>query len=214
MIKKTLPFLVLMALSGYAAAGLQVSNAGGGSIALPAGTETVTLNVDYVNNTGSTVTLLGAEVLNFALSSNHYVGSGTNLPSLVNATPDVTTTPFVDLGVTSVSAPLGTLAANNFVGFSVLNGESITMGTLDVVIPSDFLGEFILTSTSGDLLVSVIENANPINEGLSLDGTVTVGTGTVVPEPSSFLFLGLVGTGALGVRFFRRRELVEEETEA
>lgn len=211
MIKKTLPVLLLAAMTSYAAAGLGVSEAGGGSLALDAGTASVKLNVDYVNNTGGTVTFLGAEVLQFALSSNRYVGSGVDLPSLDNAIPNIGTNPFVDLGVTSAFSPEGTFAANNFVGFNLANGESITLGELDVTIPADFLGEFIVESTAGDLAVSVIQLPDPINEGSALDGLVTVGTGTIVPEPSSFLFLGLVGTGALGVRFFRRDEVVEDE---
>ena len=50
-------------------------------------------------------------------------------------------------------------------------------------------------------------------QATAVDGTVTVGTGTVVPEPSSFLFLGLVGTGMIGFRRMRRREeeLVDAE---
>ena len=59
--------------------------------------------------------------------------------------------------------------------------------------------------------MSLIDEADVNFDDLGgVGGTVTVGTGTVVPEPSSFLFLGLVGTGALGLRRYTRREEEDE----
>ena len=99
---------------------------------------------------------------------------------------------------------------------SVGVGGAATIGTLDIAIPSDFLGEFVLISTSGNQIAVTGPNESTdfVDLGTVFDDTITtVGTGTVVPEPSSFLFLGLVGTGMIGFRRMRRREeeLVEAE---
>ena len=158
--------------------------------------------------------MIGASVLSYTLSSSFFGGSGSAAPTLTNPIPTPSSA-FVDLGTTSASAPLGTFGANNFVGFSVPVGNAITLGSVEVNIPADFLGEFILTSTSGEQFASIISNSSPTGGfdslGTAVAGTNTVGTGTVVPEPSSFLFLGLVGTAALGMRRYRRQEEELEE---
>lgn len=206
MIKQVCTVLITVALASSAHAGIQFSDQ-----ALAAGTTSSMVTVEYVNDTGGTITLLGAQVLNFTLDVTPYVGSGGTNPTLVSATPDVTGTSFVDFGATSPMAPLGTLVANNFVGFSIIDEGTIALGKLMIDIPSDFIGEFILKSTTGDLAASFGPLGDLDDQGDTVSGTIQVGEGVAVPEPSSFLFLGLVGTGVLGMRRFRRRE--EEVTE-
>ena len=153
MFKKLLPILVAIALTSYANAGLRI---GGGPVALPAGTTgPISLDIQFVNDSSEPVTLIGASVLSYTLSSSFFGGSGSAAPTLTNPIPTPSSA-FVDLGTTSASAPLGTFGANNFVGFSVPVGNAITLGSVEVNIPADFLGEFILTSTSGEQFASII----------------------------------------------------------
>ena len=202
MIKQICTVLLTVALASSAHAGLRLA---GAPIQVPAGTASTTVSLEFVNDTGNTVTLLGGQVFDFSLSVTPYAGSGASFPTLTSSTPDVSTTSFIDVGVTSPSAPEGTLFANNFVGFSVLNGEARALGTFTVDIPTDFIGEFILASTTGDVFASFGPNGDLRNQGDSVSTVIQVGE-VAVPEPSSFLFLGLVGTGVLGMRRFRRRE--------
>ena len=171
----TLVFTIaLCALTSHSQAAIRL--AGGSPIELPRGTTSTTLSLEWLNDTGSTQTLLGGQVFDFALSSSLYTGSGVSVPTLDSTNLNVTTTPFIDLGITSPLAPLGTLAANNFVGFSVSAGDSIEFGTLDVTIPPDFLGEFTVESRTGDLVVSLGPFGTLLSQGTSADGTVMVGS--------------------------------------
>ena len=199
--------LLLLAITGQAQAALVISNAGSGSLDLPAGITNATFNVYYVNDTGMPVTLHGALVLDFSLAALFSDGSGLTPPTLNNPIPDVSTTPFIDLAVSSIVTPLGTLGANNFTGFDLGIGSGITLGTLSVNIPLDFRGSFRFESNTGELQVSLSQFVDLVAEGTRLDGTVTVGRVPGrpgrVPEAPTWALVGF----AMALLVARRRRL-------
>ena len=216
---KTLSSLLLViALASQSSAGLRLAidpaidtDAAAPGNNLAAGTTAATLSLQFFNTTGSVANIEAYQTLTYALSTSFFGGSGTAAPTLVSPAVTLTDPGFAVLSPGNFfAAPIGS-------SVSVPAGGARTIGTLDVVIPSDFLGEFVLISTAGNQFAVTGDDPNnpddSINFGTTVETLTTVGTGTVVPEPSSFLFLGLVGTGMIGFRRMRRREeeLVEAE---
>ena len=214
---KTLSSLLLViALASQSSAGLRLAidpaidtDAAAPGNNLAAGTTAATLSLQFFNTTGSVANIEAYQTLTYALSTSFFGGSGTAAPTLVSPAVTLTDPGFAVLSPGNFfAAPIGS-------SVSVPAGGARTIGTLDVVIPSDFLGEFVLISTAGNQFAVTGPNqpADSIDFGTTIETLTTVGTGTVVPEPSSFLFLGLVGTGMIGFRRMRRREeeLVDAE---
>jgi len=209
MITRLSSIILAIALVSTANAGLRLA---GAPIALPAGTTGVqTLTLQYTNDTGVSQTLFGFELLDYTLSTTHYVGSDLNAnPTLINNIVDVSSTSWTEFG--GGAAPLGSIGWASPFGLTIAAGGATTIGTFDVNIPADFLGEFVLASA--DPSGVTVTSATGQEPGVQLDPVddlVTVGTGTAVPEPSSFLFLGLVGTGMIGFRRMRRQQQQQQQ---
>ena len=88
------PLLFMLAFVSHSNAGLIISDAGGESLSKPQGTTNLVLELSYVNDTGTEVTFLGAEVLDFEVNvSSFYQGSGAAVPTLDSPNPDLFSTP-------------------------------------------------------------------------------------------------------------------------
>lgn len=212
MITRISSIILAIALVSTANAGLRVTQADG-TTGFAAGTSgTQELRLLYVNDTGASQTVFGFDLLNLTLSSNPFGEStATTSPTLANSIVDVTSTPWEEFGGNNGS-PLGAIGFSSPFGLTLDDLEESLIGTFEVDIPAGFLGELILSSTDplGITATTTPGTDGPLGPGLNAVG---VGEGTVVPEPSSFLFLGLVGTGMIGFRRMRRsqEELVEAE---
>lgn len=95
-------------------------------------------------------------------------------------------------------------------GITIMDGQTETFGKIDVVIPADFEGTFDLT-----LVEDVRINDNTLfnidltdswsgDSNAALAGTAYNFSVTPVPEPTSFLMLGLIGLLCSGRKYFRR----------
>lgn len=205
------PLLGLLFLASTAAASIIATP----SAVVPGGVATV-LPVQFAihNPTGGPLTATG--VSPFAISSISAVGStvGT-LPTLVSGVPTANGV------VPNAVAPfqLSLLPPNNLSSFSIVGsgvsipaGGSATFGTANLFIPADFLGT--IAFNAGDASVfdfTFTNNSDPSGVVAALSHTGGVGanggillTVSAVPEPSSFMLLGLVGVGLVSANRFRK----------
>lgn len=151
-------------------------------------------------NSGSVQFLLGP-VQSASAPSFSFVGQGgssLSAPALTGANVNATAG-WQNLGTVSQDAfavfrfgpPLG----SGPVALDASTNASTTLGSLFFSIPDAF------TNGLFDVVISDF-SLDGVNVGSQVVGTVSV---VGIPEPSSFLFLGLAGSGIAGIHVWRRR---------
>lgn len=172
------------------------------------GTITLSLMVDPANPGGSNDVVFISPADGQSSFGFQFVGGPGTAPTIgVDAPVD----PFVNsiLGV-GWSTPFSIIPPAPAQPITVLPGAPVDFATIDFVYNA--LGTFDLSvdslqATDGNGAVTAL-----------LSGIVPGSTVTAIPEPSSFLFLGLVGSGVAGARMYRRRKAAKadenEEEEA
>ena len=188
--KTTLITCVLLGLCALpAAAGLKVVGSTNKSSYLPGESGTVTLSLIADAGTSESINLIGTDAPGAPVIGYN----GATAPTITNGPlgAQPVGSPFIAFEFadgwstpTFLPTPIGDTTPVPFVLFDFVVGG---VGTYDLSIDNI---EFFLNDTISS----------------SFSGIVPGATVTAVPEPSSFLFLGLVGAGVGGVQYYRRRK--------